>query len=124
MVKRSRGPDAAEHFVQALQGEESKIKGMLDDPKVMRMTREDRLVFRAANMCHVCDKPLEDNPVRDHCHITGRYRGTGHSSCILKLRLKDKTTVVPVVFHNLRGYDSHPLIQAISKVERQGLLYS
>ena len=55
--------------------------------------------------------------VRDHCHITGKYRGTAHNACNLKLRLNPKTTTIPVVFHNLRGYDSHLLMQAISKVE-------
>ena len=37
--------------------------------------------------------------------------------CNLKLRLSPKSTTKPVVFHNLRGYDSHLLMQAISKVE-------
>ena len=55
--------------------------------------------------------------VRDHCHITGEYRGAAHNACNLKLRLNPKTTSIPVVFHNLRGYDSHMLMQAISKVE-------
>ena len=55
--------------------------------------------------------------VRDHCHITGKYRGASHNACNLKLRLNPKTTTIPVVFHNLRGYDSHLLMQAISKVE-------
>ena len=109
-----RGPNAAEHFLESLQEEESKIKGVLAEPKAMRMTREDWLAFRAADTCHVCDKPLEGDSVRDHCHITGKYRSAAHSACNLKLRLNPKTTVV---FHNLRGYDSHLLMQAISKVE-------
>ena len=54
----------------------------------------------------------------DHCHITGEYRGAAHNVCNLKLRLNPQTTTIPVVFHNLRGYDSHLLnMQAISKVE-------
>ena len=112
-----RGPDAAEHFLESLQVEESKIKCVLAEPKAMRMTREDWLAFRAADTCHVCDKPLEGDSVRDHCHITGKYRSAAHSASNLKLRLNPKTTVVPVVFHNLRVYDSHLLMQAISKVE-------
>ncbi|KAK3719343.1 hypothetical protein QZH41_000529 [Actinostola sp. cb2023] len=43
--------------------------------------------------------------------------GAAHNACNLKLRLSPKTTTIPVVFHNLRGYDSHLLMQAISKVE-------
>ena len=78
------------------------------------MTREDWLAFRTAETCHVCDKPLEGDFVRDHCHITGKYRGAAHNACNLKLRLNPS---IPVVFHNLQGFDSHLLMQAISKVE-------
>ena len=53
-----RGPNAADHLLKSLQEEESKIKGVLADPKAMRMTREDWLAFRTAETCHVCDKPL------------------------------------------------------------------
>ena len=112
-----RGPNAAEHFLESLQEEERKIKGVLADPKAMRMTREDWYAFHTAETCHVCDKPLKGDSVRDHCHITGKYRGAAHNTCNLKLRLNPKTTIVPVAFHNLRGYDSHLLMQAISKVE-------
>ena len=63
------------------------------------------------------DKPLEGDSGRDHCHITGKYRSAAHSACNLKLRLNAKATAVPVIFHNLHGYDSHLLMQAISKVE-------
>ena len=85
----------------------------------MRMTREDWRAFRTAETCHVCDKPLEGDSVRDHCHITGKYRGAAHNACSLKLRLNPFTTTIPVAFHNLRGYDSHLLMQAISKVENR-----
>ena len=81
------------------------------------MTAEDQRAHNAATTCHVCEKPLEGDSVRDHCHITGRYRGAAHNVCNLKLRLSPKTTTIPVVFHNLWGYDSHLLMQAISKVE-------
>ena len=109
-----RGPDAAEHLLKSLQEEESKVKGVLTDPKAMRMTREDWLAFRTAETCQVCDKPLEGDSVRSHCHITGEYRGAAHNACNLKLRLNPS---IPVVFYNLRGYDSHLLMQAISKME-------
>ena len=68
-----RGPSAAEHFLASLQEEESQIKGVLADPKAMRMTRQGWLAFRTAETCHVSDKPLEGDSMRDHCHITGAY---------------------------------------------------
>ena len=114
-----QGPNTAEHFLQTLQEEEQKIKGVIANPKAMRMTREDWRAYNTATLCHICDKPLEGDSVRDHCHITGRFRGTAHNACNLKLRLNPQTTTIPVVFHNLRGYDSHLLMQAISKVEGQ-----
>ena len=65
----------------------------------------------------MCDKPLECNSVRDHYHITGKCRGAAQSACNVKLRLNPNTTVLPVVFHNLRGNDFQLLMQAILKVE-------
>ena len=123
-----RGPDAAEHFLRAIQAEERRIKNVLANPEVMRMTPEDRRAHEIVSrngVCHVCEKPFAcvagtagtTDSVRDHCHITGRYRGAAHNACNLKLRLNPKTIATPVVFHNLRGYDSHLLMQAISRVE-------
>ena len=117
-----RGPDAAVHFLRAIQVEERRIKNVLANPEVTRMTPEDRRAHDTvsrAGVCHICEKPFvgTTDSVRDHCHITGKYRGAAHNACNLKLRLNPKTTTIPVVFHNLRGYDSHLPMQAISRVE-------
>ena len=114
-----RGPNAAEHFLRALQEEERGIQKVLAKLQAMRMTRADWESHRTASRCHVCDGLLEGDSVRDHCHFTGKYRGAAHSACNLKLRLSPKTTTILVAFHNLRGYDSHLLMQAISKGEGQ-----
>ncbi|KAL9979157.1 hypothetical protein ACROYT_G016776 [Oculina patagonica] len=55
--------------------------------------------------------------VKDHCHITGKFRGAAHNACNLKLRIKPKTDQIPVVFHNLKGYDAHHLMQAMTKLK-------
>ena len=112
-----RCPNAAEHFLEALQEEERKIKGVLANPQALRMMRGDWHAFRTAETCHVCNKPLKGDAARDHCHITGKYRGAAHTACNLKLRLNPLTTTIPVVFHNLQDYDSQLLMQAISKAE-------
>ena len=46
----------------------------------------------------------DDEKVRDHCHTTGKVGGTAHWSCDINLQLTKK---VSIIFHNLRGYDSH-----------------
>ena len=112
-----RGPNAAEHFLRAIQVEKCMIKKVLANPKKILMTLEDKQNHKAATNCHICEKSLNGDSARDHCHITGKYRGAAHETCNLKLRINPKTTAIPVVFHNLRGYDSHLLMQAISRVE-------
>ena len=41
---------------------------------------------------------------RDHCHVTGKFRGSADGSCNINLQLTKK---VPVIFRNLRDFDSH-----------------
>ena len=53
--------------------------------------------------------------VRDRCHITGIYRGSVHQKCSRSFRLTDK---IPVIFHSLRGYDSHFIMQEIGKFKQ------
>ena len=79
-------------------------------PKEMIFTEEDRKQFNKSKICWICDEPLKDDKVRDHCHYTGRYRGPAHNSCNLKYR---KPKFLPVVFHNLTGYDSHLFIKKL-----------
>ncbi|CAI2175054.1 16944_t:CDS:2, partial [Funneliformis geosporum] len=53
--------------------------------------------------------------VKDHDHINGNYRGPAHDSCNKKLRIGSFKTKVPLICHNFRGYDSHPLMKVVSK---------
>ena len=56
--------------------------------------------------------------VRDHCHITGKFRGSAHQECNRRLRIKPEDIRIPVIFHNLRGYDSHFIIQQIGEMAK------
>ena len=49
--------------------------------------------------------------------MTGRYRGAAHNECNFKLKLNKKTAPIPVIFHNLKGYDGHLLMQAMARVQ-------
>ncbi|VDI81357.1 Hypothetical predicted protein [Mytilus galloprovincialis] len=48
--------------------------------------------------------------VRDHDHITGKYRGAAHFKCNLAFQLPK---FVPIVFHNLSGYDAHLFVKEL-----------
>lgn len=81
--------------------------------------RKLKTIFNDA--CYICEKSLikhaYKDSVRDHCLITGKFRGAAHNDCNFKLKINPKTVTIPIVFHNLKGYDGHLLMQAISKVE-------
>ncbi|XP_077262596.1 uncharacterized protein LOC143897664 [Temnothorax americanus] len=80
---------------------------------MVELTEDEKREFRLATRCHVCGKSFqpEDKRVRDHCHLTGRYRGPAHSRCNLNYR---NVYVIPVFFHNLLGYDAHFVVEKIA----------
>ena len=80
------------------------------------MFAEEEKRFQLSNSCWICDKLFDvgDDKVRNYCHITGKYRGTPYWACNINLKLTKK---IPVIFHNVRGYDSHLIIKEISKFD-------
>ena len=77
-------------------------------------------------------KKLIDNDeekVRDHCHVTGKFRGTAHWNCNINLKLTSYSsnptlqltsyslTKVPVIFHNLRGCGNHLIFNELDKFD-------
>ena len=54
-----------------------------------------------------------DVKVKDHCHITGKYRGSPHRVCNINVELNHK---ISILFHNLKNYDSHLTMQELGKI--------
>ena len=75
---------------------------------------EEEAEFHSSSICWIREKLIDDDDekVRDHCHVTGKFRGTAHWSCNINLQLTHK---VPVIFHNLRSYDSHLIFDELNK---------
>ena len=79
------------------------------------ITQEDHLNFVKAKTCHICQGEIKEDEVKvkDHCHFTGKYRGAAHGRCNVKVR---KPLLLPVILHNLQGYDAHLFIKQLAKL--------
>ena len=57
------------------------------------MSEKDNGHFRNSAKCWICDNTYVkgDVKVRDHCHITGKYRSPTHRDCNIKAKLNQKT---------------------------------
>ena len=104
-------------FIESLEKDIKEIYNKFKKPKKMVMTREDKMTYKKATHCHICEEEIDkdkDKKVRDHCHLTGKFRGAAHNKCNLKFKIPK---FYPVIFHNLSGYDSHLFIKNLGKSE-------
>ena len=111
-----RGEDAAKKFVDAIHHEYEKVKSVLETVAEMTFFPSDAEKFDNSTTCIICRKHLdwndEQNPVRrDHCHISGKFRGAAHNTCNINAPQEKR---IFVYFHNGKGYDNHFLIEALA----------
>ena len=88
--------------------------------KKLPLTKEELKSNQDPNLCYICgkrilkklSKSINYRKVRDHCHFTGKYKGTAHNICNLKFNVPNE---IPVVFHNGSNYDYHFFIKELAK---------
>ena len=77
------------------------------------LTKKQWKKYNKASRCHICFKQFGDSKkgpkVRDH------YTGPAHRNCNLMYRIP---SYIPVVFHNLSGYDAHLFIRELGRYLR------
>ena len=44
----------------------------------------DKLVYDNSTLCYICNEEIGKDKVRDHFHVSGKFRGAAHEVCNLK----------------------------------------
>ena len=118
--KMYRGLDSVHKFFTDIFAEEKEILDKLKEfqKTPMYMSNEEEMHHRKATTCYVCnsDFTAENRKVRDHCHVLGNYRGAACNMCNLAMKM---TKTIPVIFHNLKGYDSYLLLPELGKFNKK-----
>ena len=76
------------------------------------MSTEDEENYQNSNDCWICNEKIIKDKVRDHSHIIGKYRGSAYRQSNVKLKI---TRTLPIIFHNLEGYDGHLIFRELNK---------
>ncbi|XP_055309150.1 uncharacterized protein LOC129573030 [Sitodiplosis mosellana] len=107
--------DSVEWFITELKEIAHGVAMLFDkNTPMLPLTEDEKYSFHDPNaLCTICGDIFEANDIRvhDHCHLTGRYRGPAHQACNLQFQ---DSHVVPVIMHNLSGYDSHLFIRELA----------
>ena len=110
------GADAVDKFLEALQQEEERIHTLVKEIVPMQLTPSEEQEYQQATYCQICREELGVDRVRDHCHLTAKFKGAAHNACNLNFQFKGR---IPIILHNLRGYDSHLIMQGAGKFKNK-----
>ena len=111
-LRHYRGKDCIETFCNYIKEGVHRLYHMFPEKPMDPLTEKRWKKYKRSTKCHICYKPFTQTnlKVRDHCHYTGLYIGPAHSSCNLRYKIP---SYIPVVFHNLSGYDTHLFIREL-----------
>ena len=109
-----RGENSAYEFFKTIIKEYKYCKKVMNKHfnKNLIMSEEEEHLFQQSSSCWICKKLIDDDEekVRDHCHVTGKFGGAARWDCNINFQLTKK---VPVIYHNLRVYDSHLILMSL-----------
>ncbi|KYM90760.1 hypothetical protein ALC53_01754 [Atta colombica] len=110
-------------FAQQLNDLAYRVKNIVSaNVPMVTLSKQQWEAYCSATRYHICEKPfaLDDTRVRDHCHLTDRYCGPAHSNCNVNYK---NSFHIPIVFHNLSGYDAHFIIKEIATAYMTCFIY-
>ena len=105
--KSPLGYDNVDWFVdEVIKIENKMVFYFKSTKKDIIMTEKDEEDYKNKNTCRFCEKFIESDKVRDHCPLTGKYRGPVHNKCNINVTQKQSNSI-PFIFHNFSNYDCH-----------------
>lgn len=112
------GPNCIAEFFEHLKKEMDRINEILSvENKPLKMSLEDNMSFQSQNRCHFCLREFKKYPylykVRDHCHLSGKFRFALCSRC--NLTFAKTSPKIMIILHGLCNYDSHFIIDKLYK---------
>ena len=118
-LKLYRGEDCVKKFCEHVIGEAKRLYSSFPEKRMTPSTLKEMKRHDKSERCHICFKTFkEDDPkVGDHCHYTARYRGAAHRTRNLQYKIP---CYIPIVFHNLSGYDGHLFIRELASYADEG----
>lgn len=113
------GEDCIVQLLYHLEDELSRITSVLDQVNIpLEMSTTEELTFQKATRCNMCSINFSLSSVRkvrDHDHLSGRYRSALCNACNLTF---GKTQYrVNIFFHGLGNYDSHFIMQELHRYQ-------
>ena len=114
LITSYRGKDCIEKFCAHIASKAKRLYGSYPEVMMVPLSPKQIAAHSNARVCHICLRSFreEDRKVTDHCHYTGKYRDVAHSKCNLEYKIPDH---IPVIFHNLSGYNAHLFIRELGK---------
>ena len=121
-----RGKDCIKNFCKKLKELGTEIINC-EEKEMIPLTDIENKFYEKQKQCHICEKEFctnENNEndfkykkIRDHCHYTGKFRGTAHSIGNLRYKVPKN---IPTVIHNRSTYDDHFIIKQLpEEIERK-----
>ena len=83
---KEEGEDIGKEFVKCLEKDLKEVYKIVKTVVPIKISEQEEESFKNAIRCYACEGVLGDDRVRDHCHLTGKYRGASHSKCNLRMR--------------------------------------
>ena len=115
-----RGKDNINKFLEDILGEVEYCKKIINKffGKCVVMTGQNKKDYEMSKKCSICLEEYNENSkkvIRSNL-VTGEYINSAHEECRNKINITSSNFKIPVIFHNLKGYDSHLIMQEIGKV--------